>query len=238
MDEREFDKFADEDEYYRLHASNISASGEAPEFFHESKIRDLAASRRQAKTPPGAILDFGSGVGNSVPYFRKYFGASELTCADVSSRSLESSQTRHPGAERYVRISGKRLPFPDNTFDIVFSACVFHHIDHEEHEHWLGELNRVARLGGELFIYEHNPLNPLTVAAVRTCPFDENARLIHGRTFLRRIANAHWSNATIRYRIFFPKVLARLRTIEPYLSLVPFGAQYYVSATKSISAEI
>jgi SAM-dependent methyltransferase len=237
MDEREFDKFADEDEYYRLHASNVSASGEVPEFFHETKVKDLAASSRWGKPPPAAILDFGSGVGNSVPYFRKYFGTSELTCADVSTRSLDSSRARHPGAERYAQISGNRLPFPDNSFDVVFSACVFHHIEHAEHGNWLRELNRVAKPGGELFIYEHNPLNPLTVAAVRTCPFDENARLIHARTFSRRIANAHWSNVRVRYRIFFPGILAKLRAIEPYMYFVPFGAQYYVSAIKAASID-
>jgi SAM-dependent methyltransferase len=235
MDEREFDKFADEDEYYRLHARNISASGEAPEFFHEKKISDLADSWGRPERPPRAILDFGAGVGNSIPYFRKYFPVAELTCADVSLRSLESARTRYPGAEKLVQVAGSTLPFPDNSFDIVFSACVFHHIGHDDHEHWLRELNRVARPGGELFIYEHNPLNPLTVTAVRTCPFDENAHLIGGRTFARRAADARWSNVKIRYRIFFPKALAGLRALEPYLVFIPLGAQYSVSATKAAS---
>ena len=40
------------------------------------------------------------------------------------------------------------------------------------------ELKRVLRAGGACVIFEHNPLNPLTVQAVNTCPFDENAVLI------------------------------------------------------------
>ena len=40
LDEAEFDKFADE--YRAIHAHNIRLSGEAPEFFAEYKVRDLA----------------------------------------------------------------------------------------------------------------------------------------------------------------------------------------------------
>jgi SAM-dependent methyltransferase len=231
MDVAEFDQFADE--YYRMHAANISASGETPDYFAEYKIKDIALQLQADGVTPRAILDFGSGVGNSIPYFRKYFPNSALTCADVSQRSLDVSQERNRGRESYARIDGDRLPFADDAFDLVFSACVFHHIPHVEHARWLSELNRVAAPGGRLFIFEHNPLNPLTMSAVRTCPFDENAHLIGGGAFARRIAAAKWSNAEVRYRIFFPRMLKMLRPLEPYLRRVPFGAQYYVFGQKA-----
>ena len=41
MNRAEFDPFADE--YQAMHRSNISASGEGPEYFAEYKMRDLAA---------------------------------------------------------------------------------------------------------------------------------------------------------------------------------------------------
>jgi len=230
MEEKEFDKFADE--YYNMHAQNIAASGEGPEFFAEYKVSDVALQLQAENARPRTILDFGSGVGNSIPYFRRYFPNAVLTCADVSQRSLDVSRERYPGNERYAQIVGDRLPFPDDSFDVVFSACVFHHIPHEEHAHWLSELNRATATGGKLFIFEHNPLNPLTVSAVRTCPFDENARLINGWTFSRRIADARWSNVSVRYRIFFPRMLAVLRRLEPHLYSLPLGAQYFVSGQK------
>ena len=169
-------------------------------------------------------MDFGSEVGNSIPYFRKYFPSSFLTCADVSQRCLDVSRSRYPGSEAYATITGECLPFADNSFDVVFSACVFHHIAHEQHVYWLRELSRVTIADGWLFIFEHNPWNPLTVSAVRTCPFDENAILISGRTFSKRIAAAHWSDVHVRYRMFFPRVLAMLRTLEPYLCSLPLGS--------------
>jgi ubiquinone/menaquinone biosynthesis C-methylase UbiE len=231
MDVQEFDKFADE--YSVLHARAVAASGYGSDFFAEYKIRDMAEQLQREGKRPRTILDFGSGVGNSIPYFRKYFPDSLLTCGDVSSRSLEVSRTRFPGAETHALIAGDRLPFPDASFDAVFSACVFHHIAHDEHAHWLRELQRVAAAAGRLFIFEHNPWNPLTAAAVRNCPFDENARLIDGRSFARRVAQTGWSDVAVRYRIFFPRMLAILRAVEPHISFLPLGAQYYVSGRKA-----
>jgi ubiquinone/menaquinone biosynthesis C-methylase UbiE len=230
VDVAEFDKFADE--YYTSLAKDIGASGETPEFFAEYKVRDVGVQLQVEGARPRTVLDFGSGVGYSVPYFRKYFPDSELTCTDVSQRSLDLSRQRNPGTERYVRIVEDRLPLADNSFDLVFSACVFHHIPHEEHLHWLTELNRVTAPDGRLFIFEHNPFNPLTRSVVRTCAFDENARLINGPTFSRRVSDSHWSNVEVRYRIFFPRMLRILRSCEPYLCRVPFGAQYCVSGQK------
>ena len=110
-------------------------------------------------------------------------------------------------------------------FDVAFSACVFHHIPHEEHAHWLEELRRVVRPGGMVAIFEHNPLNPLTVRAVNTCPFDANARLIRARALKRSLRLAGWRRPALRYHVFFPRRLAALRPLEPLLTWLPLGAQ-------------
>jgi SAM-dependent methyltransferase len=223
----EFDLLADE--YHEQHKSNVAITGEAPEYFAEYKIADLAALVRERNIPADRLFDFGSGIGNSVPFFRKYFELCELSCGDVSERSIEISQTRFPGEERYVLIE-KHIPLPDHSQDIVFSACVFHHIPHEEHQHWLTELRRITRPGGLLMIYEHNPLNPLTVRAVNTCPLDVNARLIWGGTLRRAALASGWNNAGIGYRVFFPAWLKSLRPLEQHLGWLGLGAQYRLVA--------
>jgi len=225
----EFDLLADE--YHDQHKANVAITGEGPEYFSEYKLADLAALVRRTRQSAAQVLDFGSGIGNSVPFFRKYFGQSELHCADVSARSMEIAQTRFPGGEKYLLI-GKDIPLPTHSVDIVFSACVFHHIPHDKHEHWLGELRRVTRPGGLLAIYEHNPLNPLTVRAVNTCPLDVNARLIRGGVLRRRAVASGWKEARIDYRVFFPAMLKPLRPLEQHLGWLALGAQYRVAARK------
>jgi len=232
MKETEFDKFADE--YRQLHSLNIKASGEGPDFFAEYKVSDTAnilfKSNKREKL---RILDFGSGVGNSIQYFKQYFPNCELTCLDVSKRSLALAEDRFPSEARFVSFDGTNIPFPDGHFDVIFSACVFHHISHTEHLYILREWHRVLRQDGLAVIFEHNPLNPLTVRAVNTCPFDDNAVLITGKKLVLKMKDAGFKAPCCHYRIFFPGQLRALRVLEPFLRSLPLGAQYYVAAHKN-----
>ena len=224
--EAEFDLLADE--YHTQHKANVAITGEDPAYFSKYKIADFAKSFKGGVLPKN-ILDFGSGIGNSIQYFREYFPSSSLYCADVSARSIELSKTRFPGSEVYLQIDDL-IPMPDQSFDAVFSACVFHHIPHEDHAKWLAELRRVTRPNGVLAIYEHNPLNPLTVAAVNTCPLDVNARLIRAGVMQRNLLENGWKDATIEYKLFFPSALRSLRFLDNYLRRFFLGAQWRLMA--------
>lgn len=224
----EFDAYAES--YEQLHAANTAGFGEEPAYFSEYKIADLFRLASEARAAAAEIFDFGSGIGNSVPFFRRYFAASHLTCGDVSALSLALAQRRFPGAERHVLITADAIPLPDESQDVVFSACVFHHIPPEQHNHWLRELLRITRRGGLLVVYEHNPYNPLTVRAVNTCPFDANARLIRAGDLQRTAGGAGWTRTRIGYKLFFPRPLAALRPLEPFLVGCPLGAQYRLAA--------
>lgn len=226
--EAEFDFLADQ--YRSDHQKNIAITGETPDFFSEYKISDLS-EYFQEKYTPKTVLDFGCGIGNSIPYFRKYFSESRLSCSDVSERSLEHAQSRFKGEEVYMKISN-RVPADNESQDLVFSACVFHHIPHEEHDFWLKELHRVTKKGGNLAIFEHNPLNPLTLHAVNTCPLDVNAKLIKAYILRERALAAGWRNVKIAYKIFFPGFLSRLRPLEKKLTWCTLGAQYRLIAEK------
>jgi len=233
MNEAEFDKFADE--YATLHAAGIAVSGEGPEYFSEYKLIDIAREYERASNianTPVNILDFGAGIGGSIPYVHKHFSTPKLTCLDLSKRSLEIAERKFSSLANYVHFDGSHIPFPTEHFDIAYAMCVFHHIDHAEHIFLLQELRRVIRPGGSLFIFEHNPYNPLTVRIVNNCPFDENARLISGANMKRQLLNAGFSSINVRYRVFFPHFLRALRPIEAAFSWLPMGGQYYAQARK------
>jgi SAM-dependent methyltransferase len=230
MDSAEFDRFADE--YDAQHRANIAITGESPDYFAAYKIAEFAGFSPERQVGPLRILDFGSGTGNALPFFRQYFPGARLTCADPSSRSIAMSRQRFPGSEEYSIIEGREIQHDAASFDMAFSACVFHHIPPREHAHWLVELLRVIRPGGLLTIFEHNPLNPLTVRAVNTCPFDENAILIRAKTLLRSLGDAGWASPLLRYHVFFPRPLAKLRPLEKHLGWAPLGAQYSVTVWK------
>lgn len=232
MEESEFDRFADE--YHAQLAAGLAFSGEGPEYFSEYKIADVRRelALRGERREDLQVLDFGAGIGASVPWTRRYFPRARLTCLDPSRRSLDVAEQRFGDVARYVHFDGHHIPFGDGAFDVAFAMCVFHHIDADEHVPLMRELRRVLRPGGMLFIFEHNPFNPLTVRIVNNCPFDENAVLIRGSALRRELQQAGFASPDIRYRIFFPGFLRALRPLERALAWLPVGGQYYALATK------
>jgi ubiquinone/menaquinone biosynthesis C-methylase UbiE len=229
MDEAEFDKFADE--YRSMHAANIRLSGEDPEYFAEYKVADIAAELARDNVVARRALDFGAGVGYSVPFFVRHLPATRVTCLDVSRKSLDVGAARHGSAAEFAHFDGRTIPYADRTFDVALASCVFHHIPQAEHVALLGEIRRVLQPHGRLFVFEHNPLNPLTRHAVNTCEFDEHAVLIQAPAMRARVLAAGFARAEARYRIFFPHALRRMRPLEAKLTWLPLGAQYYVKAS-------
>ena len=150
-----------------------------------------------------------------------------MTLADPSRRSLEIAKSRGVEHLEYLHFDGLDLPKPDNSFEIAFASCVFHHIPSSEHIQVMQEIRRVLVPGGLFVIFEHNPWNPLTRHAVNTCPFDEDAVLISAPALRKRMHSAGFSDVDINYRIFFPGALRALRQCEKWLVKVPLGAQYF-----------
>lgn len=225
----EFDRYAET--YTDLHRASIRASGEEPAYFSRYKAQYMA---RVLGSTNGAsaldVLDFGCGVGNSIPHLREAFPQARLAGVDPSGESIDLAQQTHAGTAVFRVNAQSAIPYPDHSFDLVQVACVFHHIHPPERVHWMQEIRRVLRPCGEVFVFEHNVLNPLTLKAVRDCPFDEDAILLPRRELLGLARNAGFASFNARYIVFFPAPLAFLRPLEPTLGFIPFGAQYVVRA--------
>ena len=100
MDVAEFDQFADE--YLAIHAKNIAITGESPDYFARYKIDEIRRVwRARGRSEPRTILDFGAGIGGSLPHFRAPSRTPRSSRTDVSARSLAIAQHRHPGVARF-----------------------------------------------------------------------------------------------------------------------------------------
>lgn len=229
----EFDAIADE--YLRQHTEATGGSGDDPAYFAWYKINDIVLDRKRRKLPrDGCVtcLDFGAGIGTSEPHLRSAFPNARIIAADVSGRSLEINRGLHGDAAEYLHIGNGLIDLPDNSVDFALAACVFHHIDHADHPKTLKEILRVLRPGGDLYVFEHNPINPITVKVVKACAFDENAVLISGSKMSSVVGKAGFAAAKPVFRYFFPAWLKVFRPLEGLFRSLPVGGQYYVRGTK------
>jgi ubiquinone/menaquinone biosynthesis C-methylase UbiE len=228
----DFDEFAKD--YRQVHNEHLKFSGADSDYFSEQKIKVVRSI--ETETSPG-VLDLGCGDGNSARFFRKHFPACGYSGVDTSQVSIELAEERKIDGARFVYYDGERIPFPDESFDIVFVACVFHHIDPSAHQQVLSEIKRVLRSGGRLYLFEHNPFNPLTRRIVKNCPFDEDAILLRSGYTRKMLNRSNFAEIEIGYTVFFPnhRIFRGLHGLEPYLKWLPLGGQYYARAVKGNS---
>lgn len=232
MNERqnaEFDRYAKA--YTDMHRASVRASGEEPSYFSRYKAQYMARAIGHAGAERSLnVMDFGCGVGNSIPHLREAFPHAVLCGVDPSGESIRLAQESHADAAVFRTSDDSAIPCEDHSFDLVQVACVFHHIQPEQRHRWMAEIRRVMKPGGSLFVFEHNVLNPLTLKSVRECPFDEDAILLPRRELLDLSHAAGFPDVRARYIVFFPAKLALMRPLEPLLGWIPFGAQYVVHA--------
>ena len=101
-----------------------------------------------ASLPPMRTLDVGCGTGFIT---RRLTG--DITALDQSARMLEIARTQSPHAA-LVHGSGLELPFPDPSFDRVFTSHVYGHLEEHERDRFLAEARRVAP---ELIVLDAGP---------------------------------------------------------------------------------
>jgi len=226
---KEFDDFAGA--YGSLLDESIDCSGEDAAYFSEYKIHDLHWEMVSMGIDPSSglrLLDFGCGIGMSIPYLHKYFQGAELFGVDVSEESLRYARELHGGFARYYAVVDGCLPNQIPVLDAVCAMCVFHHIDERLHVELLSMIRKRLKRTGVLMVYEHNPLNPLTRRIVDTCPFDANAKLISASVLAERCKQAGFTDVSVKYRVFVPGQLKAFRFLERFLKWCPLGGQYYV----------
>jgi ubiquinone/menaquinone biosynthesis C-methylase UbiE len=99
------------------------------------------------------VLDFGCGNGRLLELF--FDKNVDYTGVDISRKLIDIAKKKYPDrADNFQKISSSEsLPFPDNSFNAVYSIAVFHHLPSEELRHKIAkELFRVLQPEGRIVI--------------------------------------------------------------------------------------
>jgi SAM-dependent methyltransferase len=211
---------------------SIDFSGQGHDFFIRVKADELIAScnRQLGALEQRSVLDVGCGVGLMSRYVGEHFG--ELHGVDIAPGVVERAAENFPRG-KFQLYDGKSIPFDEQSFDVAFTVCVLHHVPPAQWTSLVAEMARVLKPGGLLYIFEHNPYNPLTRRAVNHCPFDADATLLTRSRSTALIRSAGLETAEARYVLFFPWNGLGFRSIESSLRWLPFGAQHFVCGRRA-----
>ena len=130
----------------RARVGNRSAS----EFLQAGKstadaLRNAARQHLQIEIESaGRVLDFGCGCGRTL----RHFHPAPIEGCDVDAAAI-GWMRRSVAEDRFV-VNGfdPPLPWPDATFDLLYSVSIFTHLDEQSQRDWLREIARVLKPSG------------------------------------------------------------------------------------------
>lgn len=102
-----------------------------------------------------SILEFGFGTGQNLILGKKKNAQSNFIGVDIDPKIKKIAQRKLRKLVIDIPLhlyNGTTLPFPDNSFDKIFSSLVFHQLDRETKILCLKELHRVLKPNGQLLI--------------------------------------------------------------------------------------
>ena len=204
----------------------IPAAFAEGQYFAEYKIRHVA--RRLLDQRVTSFLDFGCGIGHSLGFASALFPNAEIWGYDESTKCIELARQR----VAITKLTSNFDDLPTGRFDVVFAANVFHHIPFADRKVATARCKSLLKDGGRIFLFEHNPLNPVTRKIFERCVFDKGAMMLHRREVLQLAEAVGLKISHADYTLFFPRQLAFLRPLERMLGWLPFGAQYCVEMVK------
>jgi ubiquinone/menaquinone biosynthesis C-methylase UbiE len=161
-----------------------------------------------------SLLDCGCGNGGVARILRRR--VREVTAIDVEP----SGDWRDEAGLRFLVADAERLPFEDETFDLVHSKDSLHHMSSPQHA--LTEYHRVLTPGGSALIVEANRYNPIFYPHMTLALGHEHFTRARFRELVRAVfPSARFGAFEAHYAPPLNRFLALQQAIEEALEHVP-----------------
>jgi ubiquinone/menaquinone biosynthesis C-methylase UbiE len=125
-----------------------------------------------ARIQPGdAVLDVGCGTGTlAIEVARRVGRAGRVVGVDPGTEQIARARAKSARSNILIEFQAgviEQLPFPDQTFDVVLSTLMMHHLLADLKYRGLAEIDRVLKPGGRLVIADFKRKQERTGQATR-----------------------------------------------------------------------
>lgn len=139
-------------------------------FFAGRRVKlDRALAREVGPRLGDRVLDIGCGPGNFASTLGVTVGSGgSVVGIDPSKPMVDHATARSSDRNvRFERGLAQELPYPDESFEVVTSTFVMHHIPEACRGDAVAEMYRVLRPGGSLLLADMFPLDSIRTGLVR-----------------------------------------------------------------------
>ncbi|MCS7080204.1 MAG: class I SAM-dependent methyltransferase [Chloracidobacterium sp.] len=199
-------------------------------------LDDLEQAQPNARHQPDCCyLDFGCGTGDFMHLLQTCGVRWTMFGYDASRGMLDEAIKRWPqvcSTDNLRHVTEPTQILPDH-FDLITAICVFHHIPPSEWETYFAALYNGLRPRGRLYVFEHNPINPVTQIMVSRAEIDRDAVLLWPFSTVQRLRRIGFHVRKLSFFLYVPPRFSKLLKFERWFSKLPFGGQYMIVAEKA-----
>lgn len=137
-------------DYYRQTANNYDRMQVHEEDEHQNALKTILGYALDHKCQ--SILDVGTGTGRALLYLQEYLPNLDYRGIELVPELREVAMTKGLDPEKIDLGDGRKLPYPDNSFEIVTAFGILHHSNQPQAV--VQEMLRVASRA--IYISDHN----------------------------------------------------------------------------------
>ena len=155
------------------------------------------------------ILDWGCGPGRIIRHLPTLINnACEFYGTDYNKNSIEWCSKHLDNIHFNNNSLEAKLPYDDNTFDLVYGISIFTHLSEQLHYDWIQELTRIIKPKGILMLTTHGDSFKIKLSQKEKRQYESGQLVIRGNT-----KEGHRT-----YTAFQPNTFMR-KIFEPYCIL-------------------
>jgi ubiquinone/menaquinone biosynthesis C-methylase UbiE len=167
----------------RLYGRQVTQSSRGDAAYFSDIAKQRYRSHRhlgewiEGMQPGRSVLEIGCGIGLDAHRMAKHgLNVTGVDLTDVAIQTVQSRFAAEGLKGRFLTADATDLPFPDESFDYVYSFGVLHHV--QDTVKSIAEVRRVLKTGGEarIMLYHRHSVNELA-HRITGVPFEEKGEL-------------------------------------------------------------
>jgi len=128
------------------------------------------------------ILDWGCGPGRVIRHMPMVAGnGCEYYGTDYNSKSIHWCLENLPNIHFNVNSLEAKLPYDNNSFDVIYGISIFTHLSEQLHHDWYSELFRILKPNGVIFLTTQGDIFKVKLTDNEIKKYDQGKLIVRGK---------------------------------------------------------